>query len=350
MKGFGSAWIQKETTSYWNHFGSKALPGQFSLVLMRILITGGLGFIGGRVATHLSSLGHQIVIASRTKHDAPPWLPTARMFHLNWNDGSSLREACGNIDVVIHAAGMNSSDCEKNPEKALQFNGSATQRLVEASIAAKVASFVYLSTAHVYGHPLSGSITEATTPKNQHPYATSHLAGEKAVLSASIGGEIDGIVLRLSNIYGAPTHKNVNCWMLLVNDLCKQAVTTQKIILRSSGTQQRNFLTMSDACAVIACAIFENIGVEIPKILNVGSRESETVFEMAMAIQKRCQVVLGIFPQIETLTSEQKLDSSRLSYDSLHSYSLLNKIENNRDSEIDALLNFCNDSFGLKVQ
>jgi UDP-glucose 4-epimerase len=323
--------------------------GLSSLDLMRILITGGLGFIGGRVATHLSSFGHQIVIASRTKHDPPLWLPTAEMFHLNWDVESSLRKACEDVDVVIHTAGMNSSDCEISPEKAHEFNGSATQRLVEASVAAKVKTFVYLSTAHVYEHPLSGSITETITPKNQHPYATSHIAGEKAVLSASIGGEIDGIVLRLSNVYGAPTHKNVNCWMLLVNDLCKQAVTTQRIILRSSGTQQRNFLTMSDACAVIASAIFDNIEVGIPKILNVGSRESETVFEMAIAIQKRCQKMLGIFPQIETLPSGQKLDFPRLSYDSLYTLSLQNIIKNNRDREIDLLLNFCSDSFGLKT-
>ena len=123
----------------------------------------------------------------------------------------------------------------------------AAFRAVAASVAAKVKTFIYLSTAHVYGHPLSGSITETTTPNNQHPYATSHLAGEKALLFASGGGEIDGIVLRLSNIYGVPTHKNVDCWMLLVNDLCKQVVTTQRLVLRSSGAQRRNFLTMNDA-------------------------------------------------------------------------------------------------------
>lgn len=309
-----------------------------------------MGFIGGRVATHLSSFGHQIVIASRAKHDPPSWLPTARMVRLNWDDESSLRKACENTDVVIHAAGMNANDCEISPEKALEFNGSATQRLVGASVAANVKAFVYLSTAHVYAHPLIGSITENISPKNQHPYATSHLAGEKAVLSASIGGEIEGIVLRLSNVFGAPTHKDVNCWMLLVNDLCKQAVTTQRIILRSSGTQQRNFLTMSDACAVIASAIFDNIGVGVPKILNVGSRESETIFEMAIAIQERCREVFGIFPQIETLSTEQKLNSPKLSYGSLYSLSPLDKIEDNRDREIDALLNFCNNSFRLENQ
>jgi UDP-glucose 4-epimerase len=317
---------------------------------MRTLITGGMGFIGGRVATHLSSLGHQIVIASRTKHDAPIWLPTARMFHLNWDDGSSLRKACENVDVVVHAAGMNSRDCEMSPEKALEFNGTATQRLVEASVAAKVTSFVYLSTAHVYRHPLTGSITEATTPKNKHPYATSHLAGESAVLAASTRGEINGIVLRFSNIFGAPTHKDVNCWMLLVNDLCRQAVMFQKIVLRSSGTQRRNFLTMNDACEVIASIILDDIVVREPKILNVGSMESETLLEIAKVIQKRCLDVLGIYPQIETFEGEQKFDSFSLNYGSLYSSLLLERIENNRNREIDDLLNFCNDSFGSKIQ
>jgi UDP-glucose 4-epimerase len=317
---------------------------------MRVLITGGLGFIGGRIAIHLSNLGHQIVIASRTKHDAPPWLPTAQTAQLNWDQESSLRKACGNVDVVIHAAGMNAADCEKNPEKALEFNGSATQRLVEASAAAKVSTFIYLSTAHVYGHPLSGSITEATTPSNKHPYATSHLVGESAVITASGRGVINGIVLRLSNVFGTPTHKDVNCWMLLVNDLCKQAVMTQRIILRTSGKQQRNFLTMNDACEVITSVIFDDFGVREPKILNVGSIKSDTILEMAKMIQERCHRVLGIFPQIEILASEQGFNYSLLNYDSLYPSFLLERIQNDRVKEIDALLNFCNDTFGSKTQ
>jgi UDP-glucose 4-epimerase len=317
---------------------------------MRVLITGGFGFIGGRVATHLSSFGHQIIIASRIKHDAPLWLQTAQMSQLNWDSESSLRAACDNIDVVIHAAGMNSSDCEANPEKALEFNGVATQRLVQAAVASKVKTFIYLSTAHVYARPLTGSITEDTTPKNQHPYATTHLEGEKAVLSASTAGVINGIVLRLSNIYGPPTHKDVNCWMLLVNDLCKQAVTTEKMVLRSSGSQQRNFLAMSDACEVIASVVVSNIENRVPKILNVGSLESETIFEMASLIQKRCLKVIGINPQIENLAGDQKLETSTLNYNSLYASFLQKRIKNHRDREIDALLNYCNDSFGLKTQ
>jgi UDP-glucose 4-epimerase len=309
-----------------------------------------MGFIGGRVATHLSSYGHEVVIASRAKYDPPAWLPKAQMLQLNWNDESNLREACTHIDVVIHAAGMNSGDCEKNPRAALEFNGLATQRLVQASVIAKVKTFVYLSTAHVYARPLAGFITETTIPKNHHPYATSHLAGEKAVLSASKEGDIDGIVLRFSNIYGAPTNKDVNCWMLLVNDLCKQATTTQRIILRSSGSQQRNFLSMSDACTVIRSILVDEFEIGIPKILNVGAVESESIKDMANLIKKRCTKVLGTSPVIEYLPDNLEQDNSILNYGSNYAPLILGKIENDRDREIDALLKFCDDSFSQKLE
>ena len=315
---------------------------------MRILITGGMGFIGGRVATHLSNFGHKIVIASRKKNDAPVWLPKAQMFQLNWDNESNLRQACNDIDVVIHAAGMNSGACEENPEEALIFNGAATQRIVRASIAADVKTFIYLSTAHVYSRPLTGQINENTAPKNQHPYATSHLAGEEAVLSASSTGKIDGIVLRLSNIYGAPTYKDVNCWMLLVNDLCKQAATNQKIVLRSSGSQQRNFLTMSDACAVISSIILGAGKPRTSNVINIGSNKSETIHQMAVTIQERCRIVMGIKPKIENLVYDAVLDSKNLNYESLYALSLVGKIENDKNREIDTLLKFCLDSFSMK--
>ena len=109
----------------------------------------------------------------------------------------------------------------------MDFNGVATKRLVEAASRAGVKKFIYLSTAHVYASPLVGTITEQTLPNNSHPYASSHLAGESAVLNADERGVIQGVVMRLSNAYGAPMHKGVNCWMLVVNDLCRQAVQTR---------------------------------------------------------------------------------------------------------------------------
>ena len=315
---------------------------------MRILITGGFGFIGGRLAVHLSKCGHQIILASRVKRDVPDWLVFAETFHIDWCDESKLREVCSRVDIVIHAAGMNSNDCQADPEVAFEFNGVATARLVRAAVSAEIDTFIYLSTAHVYASPLQGEITEATKLNNPHPYATSHLAGEDAVLKTSERGKTQRVVLRLANIYGAPTHAMANCWMLLVNDLCKQAVTTREILVQSSGLQQRNFLTMSDACVVIEKLLATGSGLNVPAILNVGSRNSETINDMATLIQKRCKEVLGINPIIKHSSDNPKNVASTLNYGTLYSSLFIESILNNKNSEIDSLLEFCRDSFAVK--
>src|SRR3546814_20189177 len=97
---------------------------------------------------------------------------------------------------------MNAQNCAANPVEALEFNGVATARLVQAAARVGIRRFIYLSTAHVYCAPLTGTITEDTCPRNLHPYATSHLAGENAVLRAVKAGEISGMVLRFLNVLG----------------------------------------------------------------------------------------------------------------------------------------------------
>ena len=335
--------------NFLNLSGSKALLGLYSLTSMRILITGGFGFIGGRLALHLSNNGHQIIISSRVKRDTPEWLPQAEIFQMDWGNETNLRDVCSGIDVVIHAAGMNSTDCQDNPDAALAFNGRSTEQLVRAAVSADVKAFIYLSTAHVYANPLIGRITEATKPDNPHSYATSHLAGENAVLRATLKGKTRGVVLRIANIYGTPTHADVNCWMLLVNDLCKQAVTTQEIILRSSGVQQRNFLTMSDVCVAIESLLVAGFGSETPPIINVGSEVSETINNMATLIQERCKKVLGFNPIIEYLPGKATNVVQTLNYGSLYPSIFAEKMQNNKNREIDSLLKFCHDAFAIKL-
>ena len=151
---------------------------------MRILITGGFGFVGGRVAVHLAKQGHKIVLGSRKATCPPPWMQQAEVANINWDDPISLELSCREVDVLIHAAGMNAQECLADPVAALAFNGVATARLVAAATRARVNHMICLSTAHVYDSPLEGVITENSCPQNLHPYATSHLAGDHAVLSA----------------------------------------------------------------------------------------------------------------------------------------------------------------------
>jgi UDP-glucose 4-epimerase len=314
---------------------------------MRILITGGFGFVGGRLAGHLAQAGHQIVLGSRKAIRSPAWLPHAEVAQMNWDDAAALERSCNGVDVVIQAAGMNAQDSAADPVAALAFNGLATARLVAAASRVGVKSFVYLSTAHVYASPLVGTINEDTCPRNLHPYATSHLAGEHAVLSAGERGHIQGIVLRISNAFGAPMHKDVNCWMLLVNDLCRQAIQARKLVLSSSGQQQRDFIGMTEVCRVAARLVFGSGDDCETGIFNIGAGMAQPVLAMAQTIQQRCVKVLGFEPEMQREQDHKNDSFAPLTYrpDRLGKIGI--KLDgNNNPDDIDHLLRYCNITFG----
>lgn len=328
----------------WNHFGLAGLPGLSDR--MRVLITGGYGLIGGRLADYLSQSGYDILLGSRRLQPPPDWLPKAVHVQTNWDDESELEKICHDVDVIIHAAGMNANECFLHPAEALASNGVATARLVAAACRMKCRNFVYLSTAHVYASPLEGLIHEDVCPRNLHPYATSHLAGEFAVLHALAQGKMSGLVLRLSNSFGQPIHRNVDCWQLLVNDLCRQAVTNGKLVLRTTGMQQRDFICLTDVCQLIDNLVFKAADRMPIGILNLGRGYSTTVLDMARIIQKRCVRVLGFAPTLEYSMASSLDQCGQLEYriDRLLESAALTSTCNDM-AEIDSLLRYCLETF-----
>ena len=308
---------------------------------MRILITGGHGFIGGRLGKYLSEQGFEVTLSSRKNLNPPEWLHTAKTVMTVWESESALQKICSDVDIVIHTAGMNAKDCLENPKLALKFNGLATARLVNAAINSRIKLFIYLSTAHVYSSRLSGLIDENTPTINNHPYAISHLAGEKAVINLSNTDSMRSIVFRVSNAFGHPTHPEADCWSLLVNNLCKQVVVSKELQLNSSGKDMRNFIAMTDLCRVINFFISHSTDADLPKIINLGSDKSNSVYEMAQLVQSECSKVLGFTPEIKNHDQLVNQKYQKLEFKSLHR-SLFGKFQvNNQNEEIDKLLDKC---------
>lgn len=309
---------------------------------MRILITGGYGYLGGRLAQFLATqINHEILLASRQKTKSPNWLPQAKVVLVRWNFPDNLDEICSDVDVIVHLAGMNAQDCGNDPVVALDVNAVATARLLHSAVRQKVKRFIYLSTAHVYASPLVGTISEDTCPVNLHPYATSHRAGEDVVRAAQQHGEIDGVVIRLSNAYGAPAHKEANCWMLLVNDLCRQVVMMKNLVLYSAGQQRRDFITLTDTVRAI------NYFIQCPSaklsngIFNLGGECSLRIVELAGCIAERSRIILGFEPSIKCLDADPCGISQPLEYriDKLLGTGF--RLKGNIDDEIDGTLKFC---------
>lgn len=163
----------------------------------------------------------------------------------------------------------------------MDLDGGGTLALLRAAVEAGVERFVYLSTIHVYGAPLEGTITEDTLPRPLHPYAILHRLAEDFVLAAHARGQIEGLVLRLSNATGAPTHMDIDRWTLAGNDFCLQAVRSNQIVMKSAGLQVRDFIPMADAVAGLTHAITLPVDLFGNGLFNLGGKTSLRIIDLA---------------------------------------------------------------------
>lgn len=304
------------------------------------LVTGGFGYVGGRIAQALVAAGFHVRIGTRRSDAKAPWLPSAQVTVMNWASVASLASACVGVDVVVHCAAMNEIDAVRDPVGAIEVNVANTARLIEAAVSGGVGRFVYFSTAHIYG-PLRGTIAETTLPRPRNPYATTHRAAEDQVLTAHAKADLVGMVLRLSNSFGAPTHLSIDRWSLLINDLCRLAARHQNLVLRSPGLDRRDFIPLEDVAKVVVhlsqCAS-ARIG---DGIFNVGGRWAPTVLEVAELIAERSARVVGFRPEIERPVPPPDAVSAPLDFciDKLEATGF--RLSGDAITEIDATLSKC---------
>lgn len=312
---------------------------------MKILITGGFGYLGARIAEFLIRQGHYIIVGTRdSKIRVVNEKFNSKIVQLSWNEQGELDKICKGIDVVIHTAGINAQECAENPVSALEVNSVNTSRLVQSAIKNGVQRFLYISTVHVYSDSLQGVISEKSCPVNIHPYAYSHKVAEDVVSYAHKAGLIDGIVIRLSNGFGAPVHDNANCWKLLINDLCMQSVRDRGLVLNSDGKQSRNFIPISEVCNVIYHLVCKNLLNNLDSYstpINVGMKKSYTIFEIAMLVQDRSFQLLGYRPPIKKVDNDNDDNRLMLDYKIDTLLSLGYKFQYSIEDEIDLMLKYC---------
>jgi UDP-glucose 4-epimerase len=310
--------------------------------MSRILITGGLGFVGGRLAKRLSP-ANEVMVSSRNVPSSETLAQHGNIRFIKHVDLLDKGKFPKNLDCVIHLAALNERDCIKYPSEAITVNIDQTRIILENCIENNGRHFIYFSTAHIYGAPLKGLITEETCPKPAHPYAITHKAAEDYVLAAGLQKRINPVIIRLSNSFGAPVLPTVNRWTLLANDLCRQAVEKGAMHLNSNGCQYRDFVCLEDVASVIERMILIKNLKHI--VYNLGSGIGIRVIDMANSIAATAITVLKknipvLRPDNSTDTDEPKLEFSiaRLADEGFI-------ISNDVNRELECLLQFCSDNF-----
>lgn len=256
--------------------------------------------MGGRISQELAKLPNsEIVLTSRKSRQSPSWLSNCKTIQLDVRDDLSVSNAVKGVDTIVHLASLNDQDSKVDLQKTFDVTTLGTMRLVDAAINSGVTKFVYQSSVHIYGRNLVGQVTEQTIPAPESIYAISHLAAEQYVAAMVVKGRISGAILRCANGFGTPTHKDVNAWHLLVNGLCQEALQNNVLKLRSSGTQRRDFITISDIARAFSHILtLKNMDRQSP-IYNLGSSISTPVIEMVNLIADLVAKTTASRPKIE---------------------------------------------------
>lgn len=317
--------------------------------MKKILITGGLGYLGGRISQHLSeSTDIHLRLGTRdtSKYTRPDWLKQGEMVDVDLFSNTKLEKLCADTDIIVHLAALNEIDSGKWPDKAIRVNTEGSINLLMAAKKMGVRRFIYFSTAHVYGSPLTGTLSEETLPRAAHPYSISHKAMEDFVLAAHDRNEIEGVVIRLSNGFGVPERAEVDRWTLLVNDLCKQAVVTKKLVLLSAGLQLRDFITLHDVARGVQHFIHmpaQDLG---DGIYNLGGEKSVSIIDMTRLVADRCEVTLGYRPEIICPDIRPNEVSGVLNYSIDKIKATGFSLAGSFAKEVDATLKLCAVNFG----
>jgi UDP-glucose 4-epimerase len=178
--------------------------------MMRVLVTGGAGYIGSVVTEELVRDGHlAVVYDSLYKGHREAVVPGAKLVQADLMEGETLRRTLreNGIEAVIHmAADSLVGESVQNPAKYYRNNVLAGLSLLDAMLEAGVKRIVFSSTAATYGEPLKQPIEETDPTNPTNPYGESKLAFERALKWYDVAYGLRYASLRYFNAAGATAH------------------------------------------------------------------------------------------------------------------------------------------------
>ena len=262
---------------------------------MNILITGGTGFIGSRLALRCLEAGNTVVAYGQentpaekqnrqTIEDAGAKTVLASML-----DTDALSAAMEGIDVVFHLA---AAQHEANVPDSLfwDVNVKATEKIVKIAEEKGVRRFVHGSTIGVYGSALTGCLDETSELQPDNIYGVTKLAGEKVVLDA--GERLPVVVIRISETYGPGDRRLLKLF---------KAIDKRAFFMIGNGKNVHHLIYIDDLIDGFLLAAHNNSA--LGEVFVLAGRETVTTQEMVGTIarvlgKKILPVKVPLFPML----------------------------------------------------
>src|SRR5881296_1600814 len=254
---------------------------------MRILITGGAGFIGRHICqyfqdraevrvldnlrcgfkSNLSGLGCQLIVGSILDRDL-------------------VREAMKGVDFVFHLAAMVSvQESVQKPNECAEINAEGTAIVLEEAARARAKKLIFSSSAAIYGNNPIVPTIESMPAEPKSPYAESKYEGERHCRSFTDDGRLATVSLRYFNVFG-PYQDARSEYTAAVSGFIVKAIGNKPITIFGDGQQTRDLIYIKD---VVAANAFFALESQATGVFNVACGRQISVTDLALTIRNLAQ-------------------------------------------------------------
>lgn len=256
---------------------------------MRLVVTGGTGFVGSELIFKLQNRGYEVYSVERQSENASRNMienSRYKIIHADIKDASKLRQVLRKVqpEVVIHLAAL--SSVQHSYDHAIEYidtNLVGTINLAEICLKElKKFKMIFTSSLYVYKDTPRILQTEDSTPEEPNsPYGITKLAAEKYLLSLSRNYKFPAFILRPSNIYGRRTRFEPS----IVEKLITQMLRGEDEIKLGSPEPIRDFLYISDVVSAFI-KLIESTSIIPGQILNISTSVPTTLPDLADKVAK----------------------------------------------------------------
>jgi len=240
---------------------------------MKILVTGGAGYLGSVLSLALIEEGHEVRILDNLMYGGRSLLsmfghPRLDLLIGDVRDSVTVARAVEHVDAVVHlAAIVGDPACARNPEAARAINEHASLQLIRSAQTAGVTRFVFVSTCSNYGRMNDTSVA-ASEEHELRPlslYAETKVAVERALLGRG-ASTMAGTVLRLATLFGVSPRMRFD---LTVNQFVMEMLVHRRLVVYGEGFW-RPYVHLRDAARAITTVLNAPVELVRSQVFNVG--------------------------------------------------------------------------------
>ena len=248
---------------------------------MKILVTGGAGFIGSHLVDNLIARGFDVLVLDNLLRGSKLIESSkVQIFNKDITDFNEVKNLTKNCDMIFHlAAFLGVDEVAKNPILTMETEAIGTFNIVNSAIKNNVKTIVYASTSGVYGKTdMEHAVNENFNVSPSSSYAIAKRYNEIYLKSVHAKHSINTFSLRYFNIYGPRQDTR-----MVIPRFFKQAISNEDIIVYGNGLQTRDFTYIDDT---IEATINISLQCRGSEIINITKGEDITILELARKIKK----------------------------------------------------------------